>query len=408
MYRRDFFTGCGDFLSTMIGGGGNQYTFSQNGDRDTLVIVFLRGGMDGLNFVAPIDDKDYVAARGGELAIDSKGLTLQKPITDQDFRIHHHCEGLKELYDDKALGIIHACGLTNGTRSHFEAQDLMELGSASDKSLKEGWLTRYLETAGSTGVPAYAVGSATPASLLGYTGSMSFNEPQDMQVEWDERLFEALESVYKGDTPLHRSGQQTLAVLKNIKTKLSEQGGDIENYKPEGGANYPMEWPADGFSKSLKAVAQLIKMDVGLEVATVDFGGWDTHDGQAWRFPGLVKALSGSLLAFYNDLNRYHNKLTVVVMSEFGRRLKANNNGGTDHGHGNVMMVLGGNVNGGRMYGKWPGLSNEELDNGVDLAITTDYRNVLAEVLKKRLANNAVEKVFPGFIDYNPLGILKG
>ncbi|MBX9851844.1 MAG: DUF1501 domain-containing protein, partial [Cytophagaceae bacterium] len=172
-------------------------------------------------------------------------------------------------------------------------------------------------------------------------------------------------------------------------------------------AKYFTEWPGEDLSKSFKAVAQLIKMDVGLKVATVDYDGWDMHDGQEWKFPKWIEALSRNLQAFYNDINAYQNKVTVVLMTEFGRRLKANKSGGTDHGHGSVMMVLGGNVNGGKMYGKWPGLANEQLDNGVDLAVTTDYRTVLSEVLLKRKLINDHKIIFPKFEGYSGLGIIR-
>jgi len=167
-------------------------------------------------------------------------------------------------------------------------------------------------------------------------------------------------------------------------------------------------YPAGGLSDSLKAIAQMIKLDVGLQVATLDFGGWDTHESQVPILGNQLDLLTRSLHAFYNDLVDYHSKLTIVVMSEFGRRLKANRSAGTDHGHGNLAMVLGGNVNGGRIFGRWPGLANAQLDHGVDLAITTDYRTILSEIVVRRLRNNRLGLVFPQISQYQPLGLVRG
>lgn len=210
----------------------------------------------------------------------------------------------------------------------------------------------------------------------------------------------------EGDSLIHLSGKSAMQNIDHIKSAVNNTS-NLDHYHPEDNAKYDTKWPGNDLAKSFKAVAQLIKTDIGLKVATLDFDGWDMHDGQGSRFPNLAEALSNNLIAFYNDIYRYHNKTTIVVMSEFGRRLKANKNGGTDHGHGGLMMVLGGNVNGGKMYGKWPGLENEQLDKGVDLAVTTDYRNVLTEILLKRKLVSDYAKIFPKYNGYAPLGIVK-
>jgi uncharacterized protein (DUF1501 family) len=216
----------------------------------------------------------------------------------------------------------------------------------------------------------------------------------------------ALRSMYNGDTWLYRSGTLTLDMVDLIENL------NPGTYAPANGAVYP----SGSFGDNLKALAQMVKMNVGLRVATVDLGGWDTHenqgDGSGGYFANQLTQLSQGLAAFYTDLNgsganNYTNRLTVAVLSEFGRRLRENANHGTDHGHGSVMLLLGGNVNGGSIYGTWPGLSVDELYDRADLAVTTDYRNVLSEILVKRLGNPYIDQVFPGFTDYQPLGLLR-
>lgn len=405
MDRRSIIKGCAEFmLSNSIG---SNFFINEDDSREMLVVVFLRGGMDGLNFLAPSDDSNYRNARGGGLAVKEEGLRIDQNLASLDFRLHVKAGALKELYDNKSLAFIHAAGLTNGTRSHFEAQDLMELGSNGDKNLSNGWLARYLHSFHSgTIVPAFAVGSTPPASLLGSMDYMNMTELKNLKLDWNSSLISILSEMYAdGDSIVHRSGKNALVNIEHIVSSLKNPS-ELESYKPLSSANYFSEWPGEDIAKSLKAVAQLIKMDIGLKVATVDYDGWDMHDGQEWKFPKWIEALSRNIQAFYNDINAYEKKVTVVLMTEFGRRLKANKNGGTDHGHGGVMMVLGGNVNGGKMYGKWPGLANEELDKGVDLAVTTDYRTVLSEILIKRKLAEDHRMIFPKYESYSPLGIM--
>lgn len=413
MNRRDMTKGCCSAVAAMIGDQLNHFAFASEDDkdRDILVVVFLRGGCDGLSLVAPAADKDYITARGGNLAVQTSGtdmgLELNYTLNNTGFWLHPKAGALHELYQNKNLAIIHACGLTNGTRSHFDAIDLMERGTPNDKSTTTGWLSRHLNSINATGLTnAFSVGQSAPVSLLGNTSAISLKEMNDFKISSDDQFNSTLMKLYNGYGPLHKAGRSTLEAIEYIRSKAQVDGsGDFDAYEAE--AKYPEGWPADSLSKSLKTAAQLIKMDVGLNVATVDFGGWDNHEGQNYIFPLLTNALSQCLGAFYNDMHQYHKKLTVVVMSEFGRRLKANESWGTDHGHGGVMMVLGGNVEGGKMYGNWPGLATEQLDNRVDLAVTTDYRTVLSEILSKRLANNAVDKVFPGLVTNTPLGICR-
>jgi len=378
----------------------------QNEDKDIVVIIFLRGGCDALNLVAPVGDRFYADARGKGMRVDENGLDLKNGLDGFDFRLHPKAKALKEIYNSGELGIIHACGLPNGTRSHFDAMSMIERGIIQKQGGHEGWLARYLRYNEPSGeLPAIACGNSLPDSFLGSNIAASISELKEFNLHTDPRIFGILRNLYKGDSPLSSAAQTTLRTIKAIDEKLPKKSnGKVEDYHPE--VDYPMDWSIRGFSESLQTLAQLIKMDMGVHVANVDFGGWDTHDGQPYVFPRLVEGLSNTVAAFYNDLHHYHKRLTVVVMSEFGRRLKSNKSNGTDHGHGGVAMVLGGNVKGGQMYGSWPGLATDQLDNGVDLKVTTDYRTILSELLQKQLKAQDLDKIFPGFEGYKPLGFI--
>lgn len=407
--RRNFVVGCSAAIAALTGGAVRGLAFAQPGDttrRDILVVVFLRGGCDGLNLVAPVDDPFYRGARG-ELRVEESGqnagLRFSNQIQGADFRLHPRATPLLSLYINRSLAIVHACGLKNGTRSHFEAMDYMEGGIPESGVPANGWLARYLNGINASGyLPAVAAGTRVPFSMTGFNDAAALTNPSAFNLSWNSwryrtQLNEALDSFYTGDSPVQQAGRTTLTTIARINERLPRDAqGKVIPYKPENGAIYP-GGRGSSLGNALRTVASLIKMDVGLLAATVDYGGWDTHEGQSWIFPELVAGLSEALYAFYNDLWRYHDRLTVVVMSEFGRRLKANRSGGTDHGHGNVMLALGEGIRGGKMYGVWPGLANEQLDNGVDLAITTDYRAVLAEILVKRGGYQAIDQVFPGF-----------
>ncbi len=412
--RRKFIVGCSTGIAALAGARLTGLTFAADAENSSshnmLVLVFLRGGCDGLSLVGPVDDRFYAAARGIEIRIldngANKGLPMANGLGGADFRFHPKASGLKELYDSRMLAIVHACGLTDGTRSHFDAMDLMERGVAdhTQKNLSTGWLTRHLISAKRGGMlTAAAVSSSLPASLLGSSAAYSVMDTAGFTLYGGESQHQVLTRLYAGNTAVHEAGRHTLRALEVIGKKVQrDESGNIISYQPSINSNY-ME---GDLSNSLKTVAQIIKMDVGLQVATVDYGGWDTHEYQGAIFPTLTEELSRSLAAFWNDMSVFHNRLTVVVMSEFGRRLKSNESSGTDHGHGNLMMVLGGHIHGGKMYGKWPGLANEQLDSGADLAVTTDYRTVLSEILEHRLQNSNLKQIFPGFGPHQPLGLI--
>jgi uncharacterized protein (DUF1501 family) len=412
--RREFLVGCSAAIAAMSGSWISNVAFAAPGDtarRDILVVVFLRGGCDGLSVVAPVDDGNYVVARG-DLRIPDQGtdagLRLANPLPGGDFRLNARGAPFKELYDSGALAVVHACGLTNGTRSHFEAMDYMERGIADGTPSGAGWLARHLNAINpGTLIPALATTSNTPDSLIGTSSAVALTDAANFRVRagttaFSTQIQDALRGFYQGSTPLLQAGATTLTAINAVQDKLPRDSrGNPIAYTPEYNASYPQ----GGLGNSMRTVAQLVKMDVGLQVATVDFGGWDTHEGQANIFPTLLDVLSRALHAFFNDLYNFQNRLCVVVMSEFGRRLKANRSAGTDHGHGNLMLAMGGGIRGGRMYGTWPGLATEQLDNGVDLKITTDYRTVLAELLERRTANANTDSVFPGFGATTPVGL---
>jgi uncharacterized protein (DUF1501 family) len=414
MKRRNFIIGCSAGMALSVLPGVQSFAFAPNRELDSkkeiFIFLFLRGGFDALHFLAPIGDRHYHAARGKGLKVDEKeGLAIKNGLGGLDFALHPNAKPLKELYDSNQLAFVHATGLPNGTRSHFDAMNIMEAGLLEKKGGSSGWLSRYLEAVelGDSILPAVASSGQLPNSFLGSNIAASISKVEDFNLHADPRLMGILGKLYHGDGLLDKTAQTTLNTIKQVQNKLERKGNKVAPYKAEHGAEYPQEWYIKSFSESMQNLARLIKMEMGLHTATVDFGGWDTHDNQAWQFPQKLKGLSETLAAFYNDLQRYHKRLNIVVMSEFGRRLKANKSGGTDHGHGGVAMILGAKVKGGRMYGDWPGLSNEELDNRVDLNVTTDYRQIFAEVVDKHLGEqDKLAKVFPGFDTYKPLGFL--
>ncbi|MCU0451522.1 MAG: DUF1501 domain-containing protein [Bernardetiaceae bacterium] len=411
MDRRDFLRSCSAATALWAGRPLSSLAFAPGGagfNQEIFVLISLRGGMDGLHALGPLGNADYAAARPAELRVtDPTGLVLKN--APAGLALHAKAAPFKELYDAGRLALVHACGLTNGTRSHFEAIDLMEKGLPKAQNLRTGWLARYLAAAGGPAAPplgAVASSGELPRSLLGYGPAVSVPSVGEFSVQGDPRLAGLLRSLYQGSTPMHLAAQTALAAVRTVQGKLPKNtNGEASEYRTN--APYPTEWYANDLSQALKNLAQLIKLDVGLHVATVDFGGWDTHEGQAYRFPQLLEALARAVTAFYNDLAAYHPRLTVGIMSEFGRRLRANQSNGTDHGHGNVMWLLGQNVAGGRVYGPWPGLATDQLDNRVDLAVSTDYRTVLGEVLVKLFKTNSLPQIFPEFAPRPWLGVVK-
>ena len=393
MNRKDFLLGCIDFKQS-ISNHQNNYVVSQDDNEKILVVLFLRGGYDGLNFIAPVDDNDYIAARPANLRItDSgtyKGIKLDNSFEGLDFRINNHCAPLVELYKSGDLGFVHSCGLSNGTRSHFVAQELIEKGTLTDKSVKTGWLTRFLKTSPNS-LNTFSIDSSMPDSLLNADNVFSVSNEKDLQLHWSDATSEILNKYYNNVGYVEEKGAKALKIITELNEKYIKQGSKTQYQQKKGKQNN-----LGKLQRDLNVLEQMIKMDIGLKTATLNMGGWDTHDNQEGRYVENIKQLSSAVSEFYNNMSVYHNKMTIVVMSEFGRRLKANNNGGTDHGYGNIMWALGADVKGGKLYGTWPGLSNEQLNKGLDLEITTDYRQVLSEIISKNKNINATY-LFPDF-----------
>lgn len=406
--RRTFLKGAAGSLAVLAGLYAPLPAFQRrasaaaNGD-PILVVVSLRGGWDALNVVPPAEGEDAVYYQQARPAIYLPSSQLLR--LDERFGLHPALAPLHELYQDQHLAIVHAVGLPYNTRSHFDAIEYMELGTPGEKSLHAGWLSRAWQAdafAAEYGLPLIALPSQ-PTALLGASQTISLDALTDLQL-WDGGLLEqqlpVLRQLFAGQSPLAQSTQRTLDALDLVKPLLDQ------DYQPTSGVHYS----DDEFSRHMQTLAQLIKMDTNLRYATVDYGGWDTHQDQNYGTEGWLAALLGSLGAglssFYHDIEREHGRrVTVVVMSEFGRRLVQNESRGTDHGHGGVMLVLGGQVRGGQVYGQWPGLANDQLYERSDLAVTTDYRQVLSEILQTPMQNPGLAQIFPGFVPQAGLGL---
>ena len=413
--RRGFMVGCSAAIAGLAGSRFNSLAFADagSGTDEVLVVLFLRGGMDGLTLLPPIGGADrghYEAARP-QLAVPVTGPDAALPLAGQ-FGLHPSAAPLLDLYQDGRLAIVQAAGLDEANRSHFESMEFMELGTPGVATTPTGWLTRHLQTSdclpAEAIMPTLAMGDLQQASLRGDYEAVNLHSPGSFNLHsgpwrWRPSQRTALRSLYQGgDSLLHATGSQALDAVDVIELYVTD------DYTPANGAAYP----STGFGDHLRVIAQMVKLDLGLSVATLDLGGWDTHAGQSYYLPVLLDELSRGLSAFFTDLdgggsNDHTQRLTVVVQSEFGRRFVENADDGTDHGHGNVMMVLSGNANGG-LHGSWPGLGPGELFEGVDLEVTTDYRRILSEVLIRRLGNNKLGLVFPGYSDYSPLGVVAG
>ncbi len=420
--RRHFVGGCSAAIASLAGARFSGLAFADPTkavNHELLVYVFLRGGLDGLSLVPPIagvNRTHYEAARADlQVPISGAAGTYALPL-DASFGLHPAATGLYSLYQAGRLAVVQAVGLSEAQRSHFDAMEYIERGTPGDRTTPTGWLTRHLASVpglpASMVMPSISVGNLQATSLLGDRATVNMSDPDSFNLEvgpwqWRDALRTTMRHLYTSDsTWLHATGLQALDAADIV--ELNTSG----SYTPANGAVYP----PDSFGAALQVVAQMTKLELGLRVAAVDLGGWDTHNGQGngsgGYFSGLVGTLSEGLTALYTDLDgagaaNYTQRLTVVVQSEFGRRLRENDDGGTDHGFGNVMMVLGGSVVGG-VHGSFPGLATEQLFDNADLAVTNDYRRVLAEILIRRLGNRHLGTVFPGYHSYLPIGVVAG
>jgi len=418
--RRGFVAGCSAAVAGMAGARFPSLAFAEPGSTindEILVVIFLRGGTDGLNLVVPLSGADrgtYEAARPN-IAVPLSGADSALSLNGQ-FGFHRAAQPLRDLYQDGKVAVINATGLDEANRSHFDAMEFIERGTPGVKTTSSGWLARHFASASNLPaeiiMPSVSVGSTQATSLLGDRDTINLTDPDSFNLQigpwrWRDAQRVALRHMYTGnDTWLHASGLQALDAMDIV--ELNTTGG----YTPANGAVYP----GGSFGDGLQVIAQMVKLDLGLRVATFDLGGWDTHNGQgddgAGYFGTLVGTLSEGLAALYQDLDgtgasNYTNRLTMVVQSEFGRRLYENADRGSDHGHGGPMIVVSGNAISG-VHGSWPGLGPGQLFDNADVAVTTDFRRVLSEILIRRMGNNRLGYIFPGYTDYQPLGFVSG
>jgi len=388
------------FLQRTVFAQGALTRIAPSGRRKTLITIFQRGAVDGLNMVVPHGDGEYYRLRptlaitqpgkasGGEAAID----------LDKFFGLHPSLASLKPLWDAKRLAIVHAAGSPDNTRSHFDAQDYMESGTPGRKSTPDGWLNRLLQARTDTKASPFRAVSMTqnlPRTLQGRAPALAISNLADFTIRagaYSAKVQGGFEDIYDQSVNdvVRGTGRETFEAVNFLKRANPAQ------YKPENGAQYPR----GRFGESLLQIAQLIKAGVGLEVAFADMGGWDTHvneGGARGQLAVLLGQFGAGLNALVTDLGPARmDDVVILTMSEFGRTARENGTRGTDHGHANAMLVIGGAARGGKVYGEWPGLRSDNLYEGRDLALTTDFRDVFGEAAMKHLGNTNLQTVFPG------------
>jgi len=366
-----------------------------------LICLFQRGAADALNIVVPHGERAYYAMRPS-IAIPQPSRGAANGAIDLDgfFGLHPALAPLKPLYDRGLLAPVHAVGSPSTTRSHFDAQDYMETGTPDNKGTTDGWLNRYLAVKGTcdecnlakTPFRAVSLTPQTPRILEGPSATVAMNSLDEFSVRATGNSAERLEALYRtGSADLvHGTGAEMFDAVKMLRS------ANPQKYLPQNGADYPRSQ----FGLRLLQIAQLIKANVGLEIAFADVGGWDTHVNQGSSTGQLAQRLddfSRSIAALVTDLGDRMDDVVIMTMSEFGRMARENGNRGTDHGHAGALFVIGGHVKGGKVHGKWPGLEQEQLYEGRDLALTTDFRSVFAEVVSDHLGARALDRIFPGF-----------
>lgn len=373
----------------------------KNGRKRILVTIFQRGAMDGLNAVIPFGDESYYSLRPSIAVPKPKpGEATTAIDLDGFFGLHPSLATFKPIFDAGQLAIIHAVGSPDNTRSHFDAQDYMESGTPGVKSTTDGWVNRYLQaTTNPKASPfrAVSMGANLPRTMQGKASAIAMTSINDFAIragggETGQALQGGFEAMYAQtvNDALRGTGKETFEAVKLLKQVNPNQ------YQPAAGIVYPR----GQFGDRLKQIAQLIKSNIGLEVAFTDIGGWDTHANQGAGQGQLANRLlefSNGIAALYADLKDLADEVVILTMTEFGRTARENGNRGTDHGHGSAMFLLGNSVHGGKVYGKWPGLKPHELNEQRDLAITTDFREVFAEIAQTHLGATNLNTIFPGF-----------
>ena len=372
----------------------------QVGRGKTLVVVFQRGAMDGLNAIIPFKDRAYYSLR--------PSIAIAEPASGEDraidldgfYGLHPALAPLKSLYDKGHLAMVHAAGSPDNTRSHFDAQDYMEIGTPGIKSTPDGWLNRYLNENQKNESPfrGVAVTAQLPRMLSGSAPALTLSSIEEFRLR-NEAMAGTLQRLYTStaDSLFRFGGQNLFAAMTELK--------QVQDKIPVS----PESYPNGRFGAGLAQIARLIKAGVGLEIAFTEIDGWDTHVNQGsatGQMANRLKELAGGLAAFYRDLGDRMNDVVLITMSEFGRTVRENGNRGTDHGHANVMFALGGTVRGGKVYGRWPGLAPEVLYEGRDLNLTTDFRTVCGEVIARHLGRKDMSKIFPGFRAPPSLGFI--
>ena len=373
-----------------------------------LICLFQRGAADALNIVVPHGDAEYYALRP-TIAIARPGAQNGAIDLDGFFGLHPAMAPLQPLWARGLLAPVHAVGSPSSTRSHFDAQDYMESGTPDVKGTPDGWLNRFLaakDTCAECELPAspfraVAFAQQTPRILEGPAPTIAMSSLDDFTIRATGSDVQRLEALYRTGSAdlIHGAGAETFDAVKMLKA------ANPQRYAPEHDAQYPKS----PFGESLRQIAQLVKANVGLEIAFADVGGWDTHVNQGGATGQLANRLgdfSQAIAALVTDLGDRMDDVVIMTMSEFGRMAKQNGNGGTDHGHAGALFVIGGHVQGHKVHGKWPGLAPEQLNEGRDLALTTDFRGVFAEVARKHLGASRTEVLFPGFTGTTAVGVV--
>ncbi len=364
------------------------------GKRKILITIFQRGAVDGLNMVVPFGDSAYYEARR-TIAIPKPGKADGAVDLDGYFGLHPSLKPFEALWKSKQLAVIHSAGSPNNTRSHFDAQDYMESGTPGNKGTRDGWMNRVLQTSqgkSDSAFRAVAMAQQTPRTLMGRYPTIAMTNLADFSIKagaFSRSVQGGFEDIYQENSKdsLGETGKETFEAVNYLKKANPSQ------FKPENGAEYPNS----ALGRSLMQIAQMIKAGIGLETAFAEVGGWDTHTGETATLRNLLRDFGSSIAALTVDLGKRMDDVLILTMSEFGRTVRENGGRGTDHGHGNAMFAIGGGVKGGKVYGDWKGLKADQLYEGRDLAVTTDFRDVLGEVAQKHLGNKKLDQVFPGY-----------